>query len=129
LKRGTDAALSIDIVTPWPPTLAKSGRPTCIRGPVRSWEFSGARARRWSWTIRSLHGVLRRSAAGGVLRRGRLRLRRLSTAVSCRADRCGHGGRRGGCRQSDANLLERSEEHTSELQSRFDLVCRLLLEK
>src|SRR5699024_12613878 len=25
--------------------------------------------------------------------------------------------------------LERSEEHTSELQSRFDLVCRLLLEK
>src|SRR5699024_12710575 len=29
------------------------------------------------------------------------------------------------------NLLDqiRSEEHTSELQSRFDLVCRLLLEK
>src|SRR5207249_9176922 len=26
-------------------------------------------------------------------------------------------------------LLLRSEEHTSELQSRFDLVCRLLLEK
>ena len=24
---------------------------------------------------------------------------------------------------------DRSEEHTSELQSRFDLVCRLLLEK
>src|SRR5207249_11381315 len=30
----------------------------------------------------------------------------------------------------DAALLaSRSEEHTSELQSRFDLVCRLLLEK
>src|SRR5207249_5598380 len=30
-----------------------------------------------------------------------------------------------------ANAVEtlRSEEHTSELQSRFDLVCRLLLEK
>src|SRR2546428_851364 len=28
-----------------------------------------------------------------------------------------------------ADLLERSEEHTSELQSRSDLVCRLLLEK
>src|SRR5699024_12487458 len=27
-----------------------------------------------------------------------------------------------------ALILERSEEHTSELQSRFDLVCRLLLE-
>src|SRR5699024_8547237 len=26
-------------------------------------------------------------------------------------------------------ILYRSEEHTSELQSRFDLVCRLLLEK
>src|SRR5437868_9517946 len=26
-------------------------------------------------------------------------------------------------------LYPRSEEHTSELQSRFDLVCRLLLEK
>src|SRR5699024_12791156 len=28
-----------------------------------------------------------------------------------------------------ANPAPRSEEHTSELQSRFDLVCRLLLEK
>src|SRR5207249_6216262 len=27
------------------------------------------------------------------------------------------------------DLPRRSEEHTSELQSRFDLVCRLLLEK
>src|SRR5207249_11245013 len=33
--------------------------------------------------------------------------------------------RRGGHDGRDA----RSEEHTSELQSRFDLVCRLLLEK
>src|SRR5699024_5139473 len=30
---------------------------------------------------------------------------------------------------SDEMRLSRSEEHTSELQSRFDLVCRLLLEK
>src|SRR5699024_12413508 len=28
-----------------------------------------------------------------------------------------------------AHPFDRSEEHTSELQSRFDLVCRLLLEK
>src|SRR5438067_6938084 len=27
------------------------------------------------------------------------------------------------------SMARRSEEHTSELQSRFDLVCRLLLEK
>src|SRR5437868_10573271 len=30
---------------------------------------------------------------------------------------------------SPAGGMPRSEEHTSELQSRFDLVCRLLLEK
>src|SRR5699024_12645313 len=33
-----------------------------------------------------------------------------------------------GCRSRRVRA-ERSEEHTSELQSRFDLVCRLLLEK
>src|SRR5207249_8054690 len=32
-------------------------------------------------------------------------------------------------RQPAESAAERSEEHTSELQSRFDLVCRLLLEK
>src|SRR5438067_3269607 len=32
-------------------------------------------------------------------------------------------------RWSHCPRRERSEEHTSELQSRFDLVCRLLLEK
>src|SRR5699024_11858861 len=31
--------------------------------------------------------------------------------------------------QEKTDFNERSEEHTSELQSRFDLVCRLLLEK
>src|SRR5699024_11773438 len=36
-----------------------------------------------------------------------------------RADRC----------RPVLNPIRRSEEHTSELQSRFDLVCRLLLEK
>src|SRR5690349_22568997 len=39
---------------------------------------------------------------------------------------------RGGARQSRrerAGIRARSEEHTSELQSRRDLVCRLLLEK
>src|SRR5699024_9742911 len=36
-----------------------------------------------------------------------------------------------GDRSRKASLIDngRSEEHTSELQSRFDLVCRLLLEK
>src|SRR2546428_4532931 len=31
--------------------------------------------------------------------------------------------------QRSASVADRSEEHTSELQSRSDLVCRLLLEK
>src|SRR5205809_5305294 len=35
-------------------------------------------------------------------------------------------GRAGRCRRAD---VHRSEEHTSELQSRLHLVCRLLLEK
>src|SRR2546429_3498588 len=33
------------------------------------------------------------------------------------------------CAQAAAPWLRRSEEHTSELQSRLHLVCRLLLEK
>src|SRR5438309_8653447 len=47
-----------------------------------------------------------------------------------RGRRLWHGGasRRGGRRPMD-RLLRRSEEHTSELQSQFHLVCRLLLEK
>src|SRR5207248_7138234 len=33
------------------------------------------------------------------------------------------------CLATDASSYKRSEEHTSELQSPYDLVCRLLLEK
>src|SRR5438094_1126379 len=35
----------------------------------------------------------------------------------------------GRCRRRPASSRSRSEEHTSELQSPYDLVCRLLLEK
>src|SRR5438034_5640732 len=50
------------------------------------------------------------------------------------ADATRHGGRGGAGRiggRSDAGAdqTQRSEEHTSELQSHSDLVCRLLLEK
>src|SRR5699024_12315036 len=43
----------------------------------------------------------------------------------------GRGGlrQRCGCGRQHRLGPTRSEEHTSELQSRFDLVCRLLLEK
>src|SRR5207249_9103554 len=40
-----------------------------------------------------------------------------------------HLQRRDALAGHSGHLLIRSEEHTSELQSRFDLVCRLLLEK
>src|SRR2546422_10861317 len=45
--------------------------------------------------------------------------------------RRGHSGRvaRARVRAVVLHHLERSEEHTSELQSRLHLVCRLLLEK
>src|SRR5437773_5499064 len=33
------------------------------------------------------------------------------------------------CADFESELVQRSEEHTSELQSHHDLVCRLLLEK
>src|SRR5438067_3526381 len=42
-----------------------------------------------------------------------------TSRASTSTARCAHSTRRS----------TRSEEHTSELQSRFDLVCRLLLEK
>src|SRR5699024_12737993 len=50
-----------------------------------------------------------------------------------RSSSCGRGGTAASrwcrCRCSGTATSPRSEEHTSELQSRFDLVCRLLLEK
>src|SRR5207249_8513704 len=41
----------------------------------------------------------------------------------------GGSGPNGSNSSSNSGSNGRSEEHTSELQSRFDLVCRLLLEK
>src|SRR5438067_10075951 len=41
----------------------------------------------------------------------------------------GAPSRRSSASTSSLRQTKRSEEHTSELQSRFDLVCRLLLEK
>src|SRR3712207_8406586 len=55
-----------------------------------------------------------RAALGGRARRG---------------DPLPSGGAQVGLRARPARLMVRSEEHTSELQSRQYLVCRLLLEK
>src|SRR2546422_1359558 len=70
--------------------------------------------------------TLFRSSAGrhlepGDLREGHRRLDRLRGPAQ--GVRQAQGARRQG------RLRDRSEEHTSELQSRLHLVCRLLLEK
>src|SRR5207249_5934414 len=51
---------------------------------------------------------------------------RAASATACIAPRCGLSWHQ---RPLPSVESARSEEHTSELQSRFDLVCRLLLEK
>src|SRR2546428_9563265 len=47
----------------------------------------------------------------------------------CNASRSDAGGGSNPASRTMPNSASRSEEHTSELQSRSDLVCRLLLEK
>src|SRR5690349_23511340 len=67
--------------------------------------------------FRSLRAARRPGRAAGPRHRGG-------------AGRLGLAGRRGGPQdRRPVPQLHRSEEHTSELQSRRDLVCRLLLEK
>src|SRR6266536_5627797 len=53
---------------------------------------------------------------------------RSATSRSCSCRRCGPAPPRT-CSTWSPPTAPRSEEHTSELQSRVDLVCRLLLEK
>src|SRR5438132_8807929 len=67
--------------------------------------------------------TLFRSGVAGAIQPAGV-LRRPETAGD--AVRLGHDGRRPG---GPGDLHARSEEHTSELQSHSDLVCRLLLEK
>src|SRR2546430_4013373 len=50
-------------------------------------------------------------------------------SITCHSD-CGHNvSPRGGGSHHQHPRISRSEEHTSELQSQSNLVCRLLLEK
>src|SRR5699024_12057260 len=55
-----------------------------------------------------------------------LTIRALALETAAKCPYCGTKGRNTG---TNSDTGERSEEHTSELQLRFDLVCRLLLEK
>src|SRR5207248_8763442 len=71
--------------------------------------------------------VLRCGAAAGRAARGS-RVPPDARHVRDRRDRDHDARRRPGARD-DREREHRSEEHTSELQSPYDLVCRLLLEK
>src|SRR5689334_25088948 len=85
-----------------------------IRPPPRSTLFPYTTLFRSSRTHRGRHSTTQANLPRPV-GRGRLALSRTV---------CGRGRLRPG-----APPLRRSEEHTSELQSQFHLVCRLLLEK
>src|SRR2546421_4442030 len=87
-----------------------------IRRPPRSTLFP------YTTLFRSLEPVRHRGGAGTGGRRDRYvnPACRLGSGHRCQL-RVGDEGEAGG--------RGRSEEHTSELQSRSDLVCRLLLEK
>src|SRR5699024_11236780 len=88
--------------------------------------------------IYHLPGCLRRIAPASQ----KDRLLAICTGIYCRGCRCRTGAQRQtmttaqhetGWQDREVGVGpwegERSEEHTSELQSRFDLVCRLMLEK
>src|SRR5438132_2813245 len=55
--------------------------------------------------------------------------RRSSDLLTGRAGPCSRSSSRRSSRWASSRSARRSEEHTSELQSHSDLVCRLLLEK
>src|SRR5260221_9199296 len=88
-----------------------------IRRPPRSTLFP------YTTLFRSLPDRHRAGRRRGPRRdRGRARRSRAGVAHRARAERPGQAPER-------AARRDRSEEHTSELQSHSDLVCRLLLEK
>src|SRR5437016_11304042 len=91
-----------------------------LRPPPRSTLFP------YTTLFRSLTGLY---AAGGVTERANMRgiqIQRLSKTVAT-LDLYDYLLR--GDTRNDIRLETRSEEHTSELQSLTNLVCRLLLEK
>src|SRR5690242_21025623 len=74
--------------------------------------------------------LARRRRAGRVQGGARARYVRPHHSAGPRFSRvAAHSGRRDAAKIADPPSDARSEEHTSELQSHVNLVCRLLLEK
>src|SRR5438105_8057938 len=76
-----------------------------------------------SWPIH-----LRYCTCSGSFRPRSARKRARSSRVACEPSMISAGSPGERC-STMKMMTDRSEEHTSELQSRVDLVCRLLLEK
>src|SRR5207249_3758823 len=91
------------------------------RGYNQSERLARALGRRWQRPVADLLVRVRDTAAQTALT-PEARLANVAGAFEVR------NGRSAECGMRSAESI-RSEEHTSELQSRFDLVCRLLLEK
>src|SRR5207249_10450074 len=90
--------------------------PLSLHDALPIWSTSSPAARR----VKVTASTCRASASSSRTRQAILRVR---TRVL--PDPAGARIASGKC----VSVTARSEEHTSELQSRFDLVCRLLLEK
>src|SRR3712207_8824001 len=97
-----------------------------IRRPPRSTLFPYTTLVRSGLRLPELQPAAARGRAGQ--RRAAAGLRRRGAAGAARAGG-GDAGERGPGRPAAPPAEPRSEEHTSELQSRQYLVCRLLLEK
>src|SRR5256885_7355101 len=93
-----------------------------IRRPPRSTLFP------YTTLFRSIaHGATRETAIARMKNAlAEMVIEGLKTNVALHQEICNHAAfQKGG---TDIHYLERSEEHTSELQSPCNLVCRLLLE-
>src|SRR5687768_17813433 len=89
-----------------------SSKGATVNPSTNCWALTRASAEWTSYSSRFERSLLRTSAHGSIFCVG-------TTGV----------GRRFSPRRSSYFSMGRSEEHTSELQSRLHLVCRLLLEK
>src|SRR5690606_39733877 len=100
-----------------------------------TWEASGAKGllclRRGDFVVRGRDGRGRRGARGPGAGKGFLRQAHLHVAQVFQGRGEGRVRHQRHVQRvaSQLKLSARSEEHTSELQSRENLVCRLLLEK
>src|SRR5699024_12511622 len=116
----TSSNSSIARTAPIPPSVIVSPTSACRSAALRAVVLGSVATVVWE----AAHSSARLTASRSSPQTGE----GCGAAAGHRRRRRRHGAR--GMRRRDGRGdARRSEEHTSELQSRFDLVCRLLLEK